>query len=336
VSARQEALDDLRELVDHAFQNPAQVLSPAAVRAVEALFTAVPEPGADLEAAHVLGLYHYLRYMVSAEDECHEDLVLVVRYLTPVCAMSPDTLPEPLRRFLSEQADDGSRADTHPVPITDRASALFTAYQRTGRWELLDQAVALFRTVLDIIPAGHPGRAGHLSNLGFALRVSFERTGQQETITEAAQVGRQAIEAMPVHYAGRATGLNNLVATLQVLFDRTDRQEVLMEAVSVGRQAVAATPTDHPHRAKHLNNLGLVLRASAERTGQQETLIEAVEVSRQAVEAASSNYTRLTQHGATAPHPDHAALALHYATTRLRTQNPHAPALWAAYTHTGI
>ena len=56
---------------------------------------------------------------------------------------------------------------------------------------------------------------------------------------------------------------------------------------------------------------------------------------RTAAQVAGDFYSQLTNGGAVPPRPDHAAQALHHATTRLRTQHPTAPSLWAAHTHTG-
>ncbi|WP_370381111.1 CHAT domain-containing protein [Catenulispora sp. GAS73] len=54
-----------------------------------------------------------------------------------------------------------------------------------------------------------------------------------------------------------------------------------------------------------------------------------------AAKFAEDFYSHLTNHGTTPPSSDLAAHALHRATTRLRTQYPMAPTLWAAHTHTG-
>jgi CHAT domain-containing protein len=55
-----------------------------------------------------------------------------------------------------------------------------------------------------------------------------------------------------------------------------------------------------------------------------------------AAQVATDFYRHLTADGTTAPRPERAAAALHHATTRLRSQYPRIPSLWAAYTHTGI
>jgi tetratricopeptide (TPR) repeat protein len=136
--------------------------------------------------------------------------------------------------------------------------------------------------------------AGHLSNLGIALRVLFGRTGELAALTEAVDVGRAAVAATPTGHPDQAGVLNNLGGALQTLFERTGELAALTEAVDVGRAAVAATPTDHPNQAGHLNNLGGALQVLFERTGELAALTEAVQVGRAVVAATPTD------------HPDHA------------------------------
>ncbi|MFI6963964.1 CHAT domain-containing protein [Streptomyces sp. NPDC050255] len=56
---------------------------------------------------------------------------------------------------------------------------------------------------------------------------------------------------------------------------------------------------------------------------------------RTAAQLGTDFYAHLTDNGTAPPQTDLSALALHLATTRLRSRYPHVPSLWAAHTHTG-
>ncbi|MGW9118412.1 CHAT domain-containing protein [Streptomyces sp. NPDC055663] len=248
----------------------------------------VTDPEHDLSAAQVLGWYHWLRHLALSEGHGRDDLAAATRFFAPVHRVSPQSVPEPLHRTLQESA-----AGT-PVPEFDpramataqaRAVDLLTAYERTGQRDVLDQAVAAFRTVHTMLPEDHPSHAAGLHNLGNALQFLSERVGEIEVLEEAVQAGRGAVTATPQGHPDRAGYLNSLGAALFRLFERVGDIEVLKEAVKVQRKAVAAIPQGHPYRAMYLNNLGSTLRTHFERIGDLAVLEEAVRVGREAVAA---------------------------------------------------
>jgi CHAT domain/Tetratricopeptide repeat len=282
---RRAALAALYEILTRADGKPARILERGAARAAETARAAVPDPGADLDIAHALGLYHWLRYLVLPEGRGEADLTAAAQYLMPIRLVSPEAVPEPLRRALDELAAGGPDTDMGTASLNNSATDMFAAYQRTGQHELLNQSLALLRAALAATPEDHPNRASFLSNLGAMLLALFERTGDRSVLAEAVQVGRQAVAATPENHPDRADHLSNLGDALRTLFERTGDRTALTEAVQVGRQAVAATPENHPGRAIHLRSLGIALQMLFKRTGQLSDLVEAVQVGRQAVAA---------------------------------------------------
>jgi hypothetical protein len=81
--------------------------------------------------------------------------------------------------------------------MTGHAVDLFGDYQRTGRLDLLDVAIELFRDTVAVTPADHPDHPTCLSNLGGALRTRFERTGHPADLDEAITAGRNAVATTP-------------------------------------------------------------------------------------------------------------------------------------------
>ena len=304
---RQAAVAVLREQLSGCAGDPVSVLGPGVVRAAEAVRAAVrgaavSGSGADLEVAHALGWYHWMRYQVLPEGRDQEDLAAATEYLRRLYPAHAGAVPEPLRRAFDSEAAGGPATGLDSESLTRRAIGLFADYQRTGELELLARCVAVFRDAVAATLGGHPNHAECLSNLGGALRALFGRTGELSTLVEAVQVGREAVAATPVEHPDRAGYLSNLGAALQSLFGRTGEVAVLVEAVQVGREAVAGTPVGHPNRAACLGNLGNALRALFGRAGELSVLVEAVQVGREAVAATPDGHAdragRLNNFGA--------------------------------------
>ena len=289
--SRDAALDAVYNHITRAVtgQDRTGVLTEEAVRDAEEL-AALTDPAADLDAAHALGTFHWLRYLALPDGTGQDDLDAATRLLAPVFRDDPEAVPVPMRRLY--QQTHGHSGDTGPDPgaLSDRAIDLATVYQSTGELPLLSEAVGLLRAAVAATPAGHRDRPMILSNLLITLRVLFERTGDSPMLAEAVQAGRDAIAATPAGHADRAGRLSRLGAALRVLFERTGDSAVLAEAVQAFRDAVAATPAGHPDRAGYLFSLGAALQVMFERTGEPAVLAEAIGPFRAAVAATPAGH----------------------------------------------
>jgi predicted metal-dependent phosphoesterase TrpH len=161
---------------------------------------------------------------------------------------------------------------------------------RTGDRAALNEAIDLLRQAVAASPAGHPDRAGRLSNLGTALQARFERTGERADLDAAIDLLRQAVAASPAGHPDRAGLLSNLGAALETRFERTGDWADLDAAIDLLRQAVAASPADYHDRAMYVSNLGLALRTRSEQTGDRADLDAAIDAGRQAVAAAPAGH----------------------------------------------
>ena len=176
------------------------------------------------------------------------------------------------------------------VTMYDEAVDLFGDYQRSGRLDLLNAAVELFRDAVTATPPEHPDRSAYLSGLGNALRTRFERTGQLVDSDEAVAAGRDAVATTPPRHPNHPACLSNLGAALNARFECTGQLADLDEAVAAGRDAVATTPPEHPDCSAYLSNLGIALWTRFECTGQLVDLDDAIAAGRDAVAATPSEH----------------------------------------------
>ncbi|MGH3569333.1 MAG: hypothetical protein ACRDRH_25580 [Pseudonocardia sp.] len=102
--------------------------------------------------------------------------------------------------------------------MTGQAADPFDAYQRTGRLDLLNTAIELFRDSVAATPPDHPNYPACLSNLGLALQNRFERIGRLVNLDQAIAVGRDAVAATPAYDPNRPRYLSNLGTALDVRF----------------------------------------------------------------------------------------------------------------------
>lgn len=109
-------------------QDPDLVLDPAALIQVGALLDAVPDPGADPEAAYAAGLVHWCRYMVLDPDDDQPDLVVALTLLEPLYRAQPEALPDPVRRVFD---DDETRFPARQDLAAVRATQLLQDALRT-------------------------------------------------------------------------------------------------------------------------------------------------------------------------------------------------------------
>lgn len=291
-NSRETALADLLDIVRRAAagQVPAAILAPEAEDASERVLAAVPEPQLDPKAAHVLGLYHWLRFQALPEGPDQAALAVAEHYLIPVYLIDPEAVPAPLRRAFDQQIPGGGAAGGEALALS-----LLDAYGRTGQLELLVQATSMFRAALGAVPPGDPDRGGYLSNLCGVLQVLFARTGNLRVLREAVDVGRAAVAALPQGHPEYGGSLSNLGGTLQQLFEQTGEISVLLEAVEVGRAAAVAIPAASADRPACLGSLGNALETLYRQTGDIALLTEAVDAARAAAAATPED------------HPDHAA-----------------------------
>ncbi|MDQ3761892.1 MAG: hypothetical protein M3460_09370 [Actinomycetota bacterium] len=147
--------------------------------------------------------------------------------------------------------------------MTGQAVNLLYDYQQTGRLDLLDAAITLFRDLVASTSPDHADRPMHLFNLGVALRTRFERTGQLADLDEAITAGRDAVSATPHNHPDRSMYLSNLGLALQVRFERVGQQADLDDVVADRGDTVNTTLPHRPIPPAYMFNLRLALQQRA-------------------------------------------------------------------------
>ncbi|MGW4380126.1 CHAT domain-containing protein [Kitasatospora sp. NPDC004531] len=263
--------------------SPAVLLTAQALREAEEL-AEVGDPDEDVRVAHLLGTFHWYRYLALPAGRDREALVAAVRFLYPVYLAHPEAVPDELcAMFAAVEASDEFGAASSVAAAVEAAGELYQAYRRSGDPAQLREAVALLREAVAEAPSDDPDYPACLSNLALLLRTLAELTEDDALLAEAVEIGRRAVAATAGDPSTHAKCLSMLGLALRSLHGRTEDPAVLAEAVEVGRRAVAASPAGSPDHRSGLSNLGLSLRFQAASSDSTDLFAEAVEVSRQAV-----------------------------------------------------
>lgn len=117
---------------------------------------AMAESEPDLEAAHVLGWYHWLRACALSDDERREATRLAVGWLWPIAVNEPTLVP-------------GGALGLLAPSLREAALDLREEGLRTGSLVHIRHAATLLRHVLAEVPPDDPYRGLYLSNLAMTL-----------------------------------------------------------------------------------------------------------------------------------------------------------------------
>ena len=256
-------------------RDPSPVLTQRAFREAVQLDEVIGDDDADVEAAYVLGLWHWYRCRALPPRMGAPHLDAAVRRLTPCFIAGMSGLPEPLLPRLAEQAVP------HGIDLLAEAGGA------TG--QALDATVGLWRRIVGSVPTGDADRPKHQSRLAAALAIRFERTGVQADLDEALATSQAAVDAAAVDHPGRAMCLSNLAGVLRVGFEGTGTVAYLSAAIDAIRGAVDAAGDDDSNRPGYLSNLSEVLRLRFERMGTQLDLDEAIGACRTAAVAIAAD-----------------------------------------------
>jgi tetratricopeptide (TPR) repeat protein len=281
VPDRLAALAALQQCLDRSVTDPARILEPEAERAAVGL-AAVIEPETDLEAARVLGSYHWLRSQLLAQRGDMGDLDAVLRFMLPVYWADPDLVPEPLRTAFRMDPGLAPLVREGPEALGRRASAMVFAFGRSGELQDLRTAATYFRAAVARTPHGHRDRLVRLSDLGVCLRDLHARTQNQDVLAEAIRTERAALR-LARGRPGYALRVNSLEHVLGLRAEYTGEPRAYAEAVQVVREALDALPPNFPERAAVLSCLAGALGREYQATGRVDALDESLRAIREAV-----------------------------------------------------
>ena len=267
--------------------DPSSVLGPAAAEEARRLWEDAQAADGDPHAVSVdvltvLAYLYLARFHAMPQGQGVDDLQTALGFFSVLEDLAPERVAPDIRSFLRsappELTDDLDR-------LTAEGATAFNEYQRTGRPELLDAAVAAFREVLAAAGPDHPDAVAFLSNLGGALRTRFELAGDPADLDAAIDAGRQAVDTAPPGHPHLGAFLSNLGGSLCARFELAGDPGDVDAAIDAGRQAVDTAPPGHPDQAIYLSSLSVSLGRRSELAGDPADLDAAIDAGRQAVHA---------------------------------------------------
>ncbi|MGH3898687.1 MAG: CHAT domain-containing protein [Pseudonocardiaceae bacterium] len=172
-------------------------------------------------------------------------------------------------------ADIPSEHHDHHRSVGNFAAILMEQYHRTGALELLNEAIALARPVVDVTNGSRSALTGVTNTLALCLSLRYERTGDINALRESVQVQRRAAAAVPVGYPYRGLYLDNLRQVLLTLGHVENDIDLLREAADWARAAIDSANDNPSVRALTSAGLADVLLAQYESTGDTAVLAEA-------------------------------------------------------------
>ncbi|MGY1498768.1 hypothetical protein ACW4TU_19590 [Streptomyces sp. QTS52] len=161
-----------------------------------------------------------------------------------------------------QAVDKSPPGDTElPRHMASLASALQEVHDSTEDEEAIDEAIALYRGCLDLLPRGSTRlgeqRVDQESNLANSLLRKGRGSGDGDILNEAAKHARAALRDTPDDHPMHATRLVNLGGTLFGLV-QTGHHEHLSAAEDMYARGLGELPVGHPLRARVEQELGVI------------------------------------------------------------------------------
>jgi len=178
--------------------------------------------------------------------------------------------------------------------LDNLAGTLWERFEQEGEIRDLEEAISLYRQVLEHRPPQNPLRPNSLNNLSKVLLRRWSDYGYNpRDVDEAILLPKQALEIQsPTHdHPSLSESLNNLALALWTRFRQGGQPLDLDKAISMHRQALELRVSPHPSLSESLNNLALALWTRFRQRGQPLDLDEAISMQRQALEQRASSLT---------------------------------------------
>ncbi|KAG2008740.1 mucin-like protein 1 [Coprinopsis cinerea AmutBmut pab1-1] len=132
---------------------------------------------------------------------------------------------------------------------------LVRRFMQQGEIADLDEAIALGRRGLAILPPLHPHRAVALVEVSGYLWGKFLKQGGMDVLEDAIALGREALDLQPHPHPVRARILFNLAGYLCQRITETGDIADLDDSISFAREALSLQPHLHPNRENTIYGL---------------------------------------------------------------------------------
>ncbi|MTD57552.1 CHAT domain-containing protein [Amycolatopsis pithecellobii] len=232
----------------------------------------------DIAVISVAASFYEARFQVRPRsDEGAADGSTAVTLYAQLYPTHPELVPELYRDFLEKNwariERSAGTANDDLMRDARAAQQLFTRDPASRTRADLEEALALQRRALRLLPAVHPGYAATLSEKAVVLVMLCDESADPRPLLEEAEAShREALAAAPPGHASRATILCNFGLFLKKWYIQTNLAEVPAEAVRVGRELVDLVEPDQPDALTMLYGLGDALRELFELSGEADLL----------------------------------------------------------------
>ncbi|MDT0269699.1 CHAT domain-containing protein [Streptomyces sp. DSM 44915] len=189
----------------------------------------------------------------------------------------------PLGSGGSPRAPSAGPASPSEVAAISRGEQLHARFDATHDQRYLDEAVAVFESLLDSRPVAEL-RAAALNGLGKCHWSRFEALSTRDDIDRAVVRLREALGVIPEGHRMVPALRANLAGALTTRWGTTARPEDLDESIDEIREALRATAVDDPMRVSRLNHLGIALLKKVNSLGDSSALNECVATLRRALD----------------------------------------------------
>jgi CHAT domain len=191
--------------------DPRMLLDESAAGDARSLQSAT-DPGTDTAAAHVLGWFHWLRYLTIPDQDARAELSAALSLLAPVYGRNPYAVPEPLQQWYL-------RAETDSYLGRHRARPAGWLGSGQAPWPGQDRLPAFHAAVYSITQAASAdprGRDRFLADVALMLRGIAGRADDEAILAEVADVTAAAFGHGPPGLPSRAalsrpSALNSLL-----------------------------------------------------------------------------------------------------------------------------
>lgn len=149
--------------------------------------------------------------------------------------------------------------------------SFYARFQRFGRAQDVDQAIAHYDKALKLCSPGHRNHARYLTDMALALFARFQFVRKMEDLDEAIARFREVSKL-----CHRSTSINNLACAIRTRFEQSHSMGDLNEAIICFRQVLNLRAPGHLHRYTSMDNLATAVYTRFKRTGRLEDVEEAI------------------------------------------------------------
>ena len=141
--------------------------------------------------------------------------------------------------FERARRDAPPDADSRQAPLSDLAVVLRARFERWGRRDDIDRAVALHREARRAAADSDDAQLfAHEENLANALWSRYQHLGTVEDLNEAVTLHERTARVLHARPVERSAVFNNLALVLQARYEHTGEIVDLEAAVTTAREAV--------------------------------------------------------------------------------------------------